>query len=232
MHILIVEDDAPTAQALDILCHKTFQKKLKLVKTAPNLTLAGIYLAEYPIDLLFLDVNLGTQNGFELLKTSFADSMHTIVISSDTTNALTSFDFDVLDFMSKPFTAERFQKAVAKLDKVASKRSRFRSKLPIRSGEAIELIEIDQILYLAADGNYTVFYLEDGSEHRSRKTLENVAQDLDEEFLRIHRSYFVRAAKIEKILNESKGKYAVVLKGGIKLPVSRNLYPDLRDALL
>jgi two-component system response regulator LytT len=104
MRILIVEDERPTAEDIKMLVEHILNKEITSIHIETTLDSAMWYLKEKSIDVLLLDLNLNSKDGFQLLKQVVSQSFHTIVISANTNRAIEAFENGVLDFIPKPAT--------------------------------------------------------------------------------------------------------------------------------
>ena len=121
MRILIVEDESSIAQRIQRMVAEATKQKA-VIKMAYTVDQASLYLKENVIDLLLLDLNLNGKSGFELLQQAVAGSFHTIIISAYKEKAIEAFEYGVLDFVSKPFTQERLQKAIERFEQKRTKK--------------------------------------------------------------------------------------------------------------
>ena len=151
--VLMVEDEFMVAKRLSRFIHLAFDKQALKFKHCVSLEDAQDYLASNSIDVLFLDLNLQGSDGFTLLKQQLCESFHTIVVSANSDRAIEAFDLGVLDFVAKPFTQQRIQKAVDRLGQIANTHIKF---LPYKHLGNIELLPIEQIHYIKADGHYSL----------------------------------------------------------------------------
>jgi two-component system response regulator LytT len=120
MRILIVEDERPTAEDIQLLVKIILKKEISSIHIETTLTNALVYLREKPIDVLLLDLNLHERDGFQILKEFSGKSFHTIVISADTDQGKNILQYDKLDFIPKPYNAQRLQAA---FDRIKSSHS-------------------------------------------------------------------------------------------------------------
>lgn len=205
MKCLIIEDERPAQRVLE-----------KFIENSPNLTLSGVFktamdaqatLGRGSVDLIFLDINLPLISGIELLK-SLKNPPLVIITTAYSEYALESFELDVVDYLLKPFSFERFVKATNKafkLDKAESSMASESFKTP--SNEQI-IINVDKVLYqlniadvyyVASDKDYVCFYA------RQRKyvllgSLKNWIEKLkDKGFCQIHKSYLINLNHIVKV---------------------------------
>lgn len=110
MNILIVEDEAILAQRIQRLVTDILVDHPLNIRLEHSLESAQMFLDKHPVDLLFLDLNLDGEDGFELLKNSTRTPFPTIIISAYKELAIDAFEYGVLDFVRKPVTTERLEK--------------------------------------------------------------------------------------------------------------------------
>ena len=225
MRVLIVEDVTLIAERIERLTREYF--KPCQVKTSHSIDDARFLVNEEPFDLLFLDLNLNGEDGFELLKELSSTSFLTIVITANKSEAARAFDLGVFDFISKPLTKKRFEIAVERFKDSSFQKDSIIKTLTIRSNKQIELIEIKNILYVKASGHYTDIYLKNSEHYLYDKSIEKCLEILPQEFLRIHRSYITNRANIKRIINHGAGRYEVELLNNKKIPLNRVWYKKL-----
>lgn len=231
MRVMIVEDEPLIAQRLERMCREILGDQLESLRVSGMFAEAQARLDETPIDLMLLDLNLHGRDGIELLKSSLAESFHTIVVSANTDQALRAFEYGVLDFVPKPFTQERLAQALERATDRAGRSAGAAKYLAVRKHGRVELIAIDQILYVEGAGAYAELVLEDGTRELHDKTLEKLLALLPPGFVRIHKSYLVRLSAVKQ-LNASEGsRYEAQLKNGVRLPIGRARYKELRQSL-
>ncbi|MEI7014432.1 LytR/AlgR family response regulator transcription factor [Leptospira licerasiae] len=230
---VLVEDDKLMARTIQHYCREAFGKSLVSLKTFDELTPALYSIKENPIDLLLLDINLKGQSGYEILKLPEKDSFYTIVISSDKQNAVSAFDFGVLDFVAKPFTRERFIAAIDRMKSAsASKADSLRkNSISLKKDGMIEVIRFQDILYLEASGNFTEIHLKSGRKELIRKTMESVLSELNSDFFRSHRSFIINLSEVKKILHGKGNHFKVLLGDSAEVALSRSNYGALKEML-
>jgi two-component system, LytTR family, response regulator LytT len=230
MRILIVEDEKVAARGLQRMVQEILGKEISWIGWESSLDASKYALSENPVDVLFLDLNLNGENGFELLQGAVAGSFHTIVVSANEDQALRAFEFGVLDFVPKPVSRERLEKALHRVkDKdFSGKRAKY---LPIRKPKGIALIQLEDVSYFRGDGNYVEIRLKTGASEFHRQTLDSLAKVLPSRFSRIHRSYIVDMRDFKCVISHGGGRYDVELEGGIKLPLSRTYHKNLKNVI-
>ncbi len=227
MRILIVEDEKVAARGLQRMVEDFLGKEISWIGWEASLEASKASLAENPVDILLLDLNLNGENGFELLQGAVAGSFHTIVVSANEDQALRAFEYGVLDFVPKPVSAERLEKALNRV-KDANYAGKHAKYLPIRKPKGVVLINLEEVAYFRGDGNYVEIRLKTGVSEYHRQTLDSLAKVLPPQFSRIHRSYIVDRRGVRCVISHGGGMYDVELEGGAKLPLSRVHYKDFK----
>lgn len=230
INAVVVEDEYMIAKRLKRFVDLSFQSQGGAnTRIFHQLDDASEYLSEHHIDVLFLDLNLNGKDGFNLLQSQLSKGFQTIVVSANTDRAIEAFDLGVLDFIGKPFTQERIDKAVARLFSVERKGSC--KYLTYQTGKQLKMLPIASIKYLRADGHYTEVYHNNEDSILHEKNLEALLTILPPQFFRIHRSYAVNLEMIDHLTAHSGSKYTVTLTTGQNLPVGRTKVQSLRMAM-
>jgi DNA-binding LytR/AlgR family response regulator len=232
MKLLVVEDEPLVAQRLARFCREILGERLERLELASSLPEATAWLDENAIDVALLDLNLDGADGMELLKRSVAGSFHTVIVSANTDRALEAFQYGVLDFVPKPFTSERLGVALARVMAPAGRAAFAAKHLAVKKAGRIELVSMDEVLYVKGAGNYSELVLANGRHELHDKTLERLQSILPPDFERIHKSYLVRLGSIKALHAAEGSHYEAELKNGTRLPVGRTRYKELRDQLL
>ncbi|KAB1159380.1 response regulator [Tenacibaculum aiptasiae] len=222
MKVLIVEDITLVAYYIVDLTKKHLPNSK--ITVSHSLKDAQYYIKEEIYDLLLLDLNLNGKSGFTLLKSVMAESFQTIIITANRENAVTAFDYGVLDFISKPIIETRFKAAI---DRFLNNSSSYRENLKylsIKVKNIIKLIDIENIEFIKACGNYSEISTNDNNKHLHDKNLEKLTKILPDSFIRIHRSYVVKKSKIKNIIKHGGGKYSIELNTGNTVALSRTIY--------
>jgi two-component system, LytTR family, response regulator len=193
-------------------------------------------------DLVFLDIQMPEKNGFEVVKALDAKTMPAVIfVTAYDQYALQAFDVHALDYLLKPFNRDRLHKAVAharsqidarrigqlderltSLIKDLKTDRKYLERLVVKSVGRVFFLKVDEIDYIEAAGNYVK--LHSGREsHMIRETMNGIEAKLDpDRFLRIHRSTVVNIDRIKELHPMFSGDYAVILRNGTELALSRN----------
>lgn len=192
-------------------------------------------------DVLYLDVQLGTRSGFEVLE-GLRDTVTPVIVftTAYSEHAVRAFDLQALDYLLKPFDRDRFLQSAARVRAALAapdrgdweeRMRRMLATMPDRSPPARQILlrETDRAYFvlvadiqrISAAGNYVEVHTE-GKVHLIRESLSSfVAQLAPEEFLRVHRSHVVHIGFIAEIYPMFHGDYELVLRDGERLPLSR-----------
>ncbi len=193
-------------------------------------------------DLVFLDIQMPEKNGFEVIKSLPAKKLPTIIfVTAYDQYALQAFDVHALDYLLKPFNRERIKRAVARAREHIEHRrignlderlnslitdlrgeKRYLDRLVVKSVGRVFFLKSDEIDWIEAAGNYVKLHV--GREaHMIRETMNGIEAKLDpRKFLRIHRSTVVHIDRIKELHPMFSGDYAVILRNGTELALSRN----------
>lgn len=227
MNILIVEDESRIAKRIERLTRDIFGKALQSLTHINTLHEALAFIETHSLDLVLLDLNLNGEDGFDLLTTAVSGSFHTIVISAYKDQAIAAFEYGVLDFVPKPFNRDRLEQA---FNRTITKEKPLTpiKYLAVKSRHKIQLIPIEEVLYIKGAGAYTELFLADGKKELHDKSLEMLEQLLSNSFERTHKSYLVKMSEVKEIIVASGSKYMAELKNGALIPIGRTKYKDIK----
>jgi two-component system LytT family response regulator len=240
MKILIV-DDEPLARER-VRRHLRDEPGVEIVGEAGNGREAVAVIEEKTPDLVFLDVQMPEMNGFDVLKALEENKIPAIVFTTAYDKyAIQAFEFHALDYLLKPFSRERFRRAVRHAreqlensrqsgsidERLVSllenlKAKKYLERIVVKNSGRVFFIKTDEIDWIEAAGNYLKLHV--GREaHLIRETMQSIEAKLDpEKFFRIHRSTLVQIDRIKELHPLFSGDYAVILRNGAELNLSRN----------
>ena len=205
MNCIIIEDQPPAQRILQKYLEDL--GSLHLRGTFSDALQALELLKTEPIDLIFLDIHLPKLSGIDFLK-SMPHSPAVILTTAFPDYALESYELNVVDYLLKPFSFQRFVKAVSKVPPQNSPDPRAeaanapltRPEIFIKAGYEHIRIATDDIVYIKSDADYTEVVLPQ-KKHLSSEPLRNWLAILDaQRFGRVHKSYIVNTARIVKVL--------------------------------
>ena len=221
--IAIAIDDEPIALEV-VRSHSSKVPFINLKAEFTDAFKAMEYIQKEDIDLIFLDIKMPDISGIEFLKSLNKKPM-VIFTTAYSEHAVTSFELDAIDYLLKPFSLSRFIKACNKAYELFQLRNKNGNTdfIFLKTGYEQEKVNFGDILYLEAAGNYVNFVLKDKS-LLSRMTFAELDAILPRnKFIRIHRSYIVAVARIDKI-----ERHQIHLKD-IVLPVSESYMQNLSE---
>ncbi|CAM1344312.1 LytR/AlgR family response regulator transcription factor [Tenacibaculum amylolyticum] len=201
----VIVDDEPLATKL-IANHIAKIDTLEVVAICNSAIKAFEVIHTTQVDLLFLDINMPNLTGIDFLK-SLKNPPKAILTTAYRDYAIESYDLEVLDYLLKPITFERFFKAIEKflrnsntpdpVEKTAHTLSKEDDFLLIKSGNKHHKILIKNILYIESLKDYIQFHLEDDKRVVSKYKISDIENELKaKSFLRVHRSYLINTTKI------------------------------------
>ncbi len=200
--IAIAIDDEPIA--LDIIkSHASKLPILTLAETFTNAFEAMHYLQLYPVDLIFLDIKMPDINGIDFLQ-ALSNSPMIIFTTAYSEHAVKSFELDAIDYLLKPFSLPRFIKACNKASelytlRLKAARDPAQEFLFIKDGYEQIKVQLEDILFVEAAGNYTKIILRDQSMLSTRMTISEMLKLLPpKRFKRTHRAFIIALDKVDK----------------------------------
>ena len=219
LRVAAIDDEPP---ALELIRQYVARiPELKLVEVFTDALSAAEFLRQSPVDLLFLDIQMPDISGIELAR-SMKNRPMIIFTTAHKQFAVEGFNLDAVDYLLKPFSFERFSRAVQK----AMEYHQYRSKAPSEPGNALfvyseyRMIKIDwsEIEYIESMEDYIRIHLTNQKPVMTLMTLKAVLEKLpSDRFRRIHRSFVVAVPKVRSVLNKK-----VKLASGVELPVSES----------
>jgi len=230
LRVVIVDDELLARQRIEDLLAKE-----------PNVEIAGIardgneaieVIRALEPDLVFLDVQMPGRTGVEVAEELGAEAMPvTIFTTAYERFALKAFDVAAIDYLVKPFDDERFAQALARARKAIETRpapkSEYLERIPVESRGQIRVVPVALIDYITASGPYAELHIGDRT-FAIREKMQTLEEKLDPAiFFRIHRSAIVRLDRIDTLLHAAGGDYAIRLKDGTELSVSRSRREEL-----
>lgn len=217
----LIIDDEQLARAL----LKEFIKKtpyLNLIGECKNPLEAYAFLENKSIDLVFLDIQMPDLNGIEFLK-SLKSRPSVIFTTAYSEYALDGFELDVIDYLVKPFSFDRFLKATNKAKEWNAVKSRentpkdIKDHISVYADHKVYKLKLDDILYIEGLKEYVSYYTTDNKRIIALESLKNLEETLPaHKFIRIHKSYIV---PIDKIKSMEGNEVEIAQK---KIPIGRS----------
>lgn len=232
MKILAVTNTLAEAVDLERHCRAILVDKLERFAATDSPASAAARLGESAFDLLLLDPDLPGGDGLRLLSARSPGSFKTIVVSAREDLALHAFECGVLDFVPRPVSRDRMALAIQRASGHMEARPSPEPFLAVRRLGRIDLVAIDDLLYVEGADKYSELVLTNGQRSFYDKCLGSVEAALPRSFVRIHKSYLVRFATISRLHVHKGSRYFAELKNGLRLPVGRSRYETIKARLI
>jgi len=203
-------------------------------------------IMQYQPDIIFLDIQMPKINGFEMLE--IIDYQPAVIFTTAFDEyAIQAFEQHAVDYLLKPITKTRFDRAMAKfldsqhleagkkntrnlLDKMHQTDGKL-ERVVVKTGAKIKIIPVSSIIYLEADDDYVKIHTDEGT-FLKNKTMASFEEQLDPaRFVRVHRSFIVRIDHIARLEPHEKDSYVAVLADGSQVSVSKSGYARLKQTL-
>ena len=242
---IIVDDEPKCCKTLSALLER-FCPEIEVAAVCSNGLEALTKIQEQSPSLVFLDVEMPTMNGFEMLEKISTVNFHLIFTTSYDQYALKAFRFSAIDYLLKPIDRDELQRSVQKVvrqmqipvpQQLEILMERIKqpakpvNKIALSTLEGLQMIPVDSIIQCESDDNYTILLLKDKRKIVVSSTLKDIEELLEEyPFVRVHRSHLVNLNEIEKYLR-GEGGY-LIMSDGSSIDVSRSKKESLLKKLL
>jgi two-component system LytT family response regulator len=239
----VIIDDEPLARSI-IREYLEEYRQIEIVEECKD-GFEGIKaIMQHQPELIFLDVQMPKINGFEMLE--LVDQPPSVIFTTAFDEyAIKAFEAHAVDYLLKPFSKERFDKAIQKLMEKAGTVTNNQSSLlataaespqqshriVVKTGGKIQIIPVYEIDYLEAADDYVKIYTKKGV-FLKNKTMNYFEHVLNvQQFVRTHRSFIINVSMINRIDPYEKDNHIAILQSGAKIPVSKTGYGRLKTIL-
>ncbi len=235
MNCIVIDDEEMARAIMGQLIENN--PKLKLVQSFSDAIQAIKYLNQNQVDLIFLDIHMPAFTGFDFIQT-IKNPPKVVLVTSDKNFAIEAFEYEcIVDYLVKPITEDRFQKAIHKAESTTV--STVPSPIETKNAEPQDTvnefyinidrrlikIEFASVNFVEAKGDYSQIKT-DGKNYLVHSTLKKIEEKLPKDlFLKVHRSYIINTKKIIDIEDNS------VLIAKDVIPVSRSNKAELMNRL-
>jgi len=241
----LIVDDEPIARAR-VLSLLLEEPDVDVVGECASGSQAVSFIRSQSPDLVFLDIQMPEMDGFEVARALQPERMPALVfVTAFDQYALRAFECHALDYLLKPFSAQRFKSALSHARQQLAQRQAttlgrqlleilpemrprepVRDRLVVRSSGRVYFVRITDIDWCEAAGNYVSLHVGSQS-HLTRETMSRLESQLDQRFVRIHRSTIVNVDRVQELRSSFNGEHVLLLRDGTRLTLSRGY----RDAL-
>jgi two-component system LytT family response regulator len=241
--VLIVDDELPARSVLREMLSPL--PGARIVGECSNGFEAVRMVTELHPDVLFLDIEMPKLNGFEVLEL-IDPAIAVVFVTAYDQYAVKAFEVRAVDYVLKPFSAQRIAEAfesvrlragkprphdASELAAAARPDGTFLQRIVVREGPRIHVIPVDSLDSVEAQDDY-IALRSGGRTSLKQQTLSSLAGSLDPaRFVRVHRSYLINLDRLERIEPYSKNSHVATLSDGSRIPVSREGHSRLRKLL-
>ena len=231
---IIVDDELKSRESLRILI-EDFCDNVKVCALCQNVDEAIHAIEKHNPDIVFLDVQLQRETGFDLLARLKHVEFEVIFTTAYSEYAIKAFRFSAIDYLLKPIDISDLQRAIAKVNKKVNDNITLRlqhliqnlqvpssdhHKLALPTLEGLIFVKVSDITYCEASSNYTTIVMQDGKKYLVSRTLKEYEDLLSSHnFFRIHNSYLINLNAIKKYVR-GEGGY-VIMNNDQSIAVSR-----------
>jgi DNA-binding LytR/AlgR family response regulator len=212
---IAVDDEPPALKLIENFASKT--ELIKLDKTFTSPTEALKHLRKFPVDLLFLDIQMPSLSGIDFYKQVNQETM-VIFTTAHSSYAVEGFNLSAIDYLLKPFTFERFMQAANKAQEFyqfTHQSEKTEQKfIFIRADYKLIKIAVSDILFIEGLDDYLKIHLPQDKTIVARLTMKAIMEKLPaKEFIRVHRSFIIPFSRIENVRNK------IIMVAGEEIPI-------------
>jgi DNA-binding LytR/AlgR family response regulator len=220
INCVIIDDEELARTLLEIYVGKV--STLNWMGSFENPIDGLTFLNSNQVDLLFIDIQMPELNGTDFAELIAKSQTKIIFTTAYSKYALKGFELNVLDYLLKPITFNRFLAAVQKFSR---NETQPKDHIVVKSGYDLYKIAPGDILYIESDSEYVHYHLEKGKKIMANQSLSKLLLTLPDSFLRVHRSYIVNGGKVTGL----KGRELLIMDK--KIPVSDSFYEVVKSKL-
>ena len=240
---VIVDDEDLARQVIREML--TTHSEIEIIGECANGFEAVRAVSELKPDLMFLDVQMPKLDGFEVLEL-VGNDVAVIFATAHDEHALRAFEVHAVDYLLKPFRAERFETALERAKQriggtlpfrpeelAAATRipGQYAERIVVKDGTRVHIFPVSKLDYAEAQDDY-VALAHQGKKYLKQQTVSSLEAALDpKSFVRIHRSYIVNLERVTRLEPYGKDTHVAILDDGTRLPVSRSGYARLKTFL-
>ncbi len=256
LQVLIVDDERPARRRLERLL--SAREDFEIAGQAENGREAVEAIYRLAPDLVLLDVQMPKISGVDVVREVGPERMPAVIfVTAYDAYALEAFELAALDYLLKPFDAERFEQALNRAretvvrqeidvlrnrlvelldgeqsaERMAPEEPEYLKRITVKRRAQVKVIPVEEIDFISASGNYAELHVGDAV-YLIRERMQDLEKRLaPDQFLRVHRSHIVRLDRIDALLFGEGGNYAVKLENGRRLKVSRSRRDELEKRL-
>lgn len=245
---IIIDDEPAAISVLNQLLQRTCNEEVKVIATSDSPEEGKLLIEQHKPDLVFLDIEMPSMTGFELIRSIPDPEFYVVFVTAYDAYAIEAFELSAIDYLLKPVGAEKVIRVVQKikndlkkhqsqitiqmqqLENLLKQNSSRDKKIGLGMSDKIVFLNINDILFCAAQGAYSNVHLQDGRNIVTSRTLGEYEELLNNHyFFRIHHSYLINMNHVKEF-QRYEGGY-VVMENNTKLEVSQRKRKDFLEAM-
>lgn len=225
---LLVDDEILNLKNLEAILNNNFPE-IEIIGMFQNVHDAKNFMEANPIDLLFLDVSMPVENGFDLLNYFPERDFQVIFVTAHEEYAINAIRVGAIDYILKPILISELKAAVESVKRLFpdAAKTEISNKLTLSYEGGKSIIDWNDILYIKGNDNISTIYLSKNRKITISKTLKYFEDLLDANFIRIHKSYILNVKFASRII--TKEVHFIELEDGTQLPISRRNYSKVNE---
>jgi len=243
LNAIIVDDEKHSRETLKNMV-EGFCDGVNILATASSVAEGLQTIAQHKPDLVFLDIELQTGTGFDILNSLPSIDFEVIFTTAFDQYAIRAVKFSSLDYLLKPIDLEELQKAIEKAKIIKDKeaytdqlkallqnlKQPSLSRICLSTNDGFEFVNVSDISHCTAEGSYTVFVMTNGTKIMVSKHLKAYETLLtDHPFMRVHNSFLINLKEVNKFV-KSDGGY-IIMNNGDHISISRNKKDAFLEAM-
>ena len=246
LKVIIVDDESHGRSFLRKLCNLYYGEKIRIVDECDSVQKAVISIKKHNPDIVFLDIQMPDENGFELFKYLDTITFEIIFTTAHKEYAISAIKNSALDYLIKPINIDDFKLAIARVEKAKSDKINFnrykllaenianqntgKERIVFPSKTGFEVVQSNTIVYCKSDGAYTTVHTLDKKYFTSKSFKETCELLNSSNFLRVHRSFLIN---INFVISFRSDEFILEMITEDKIPVSDKSFTkkELIDAI-
>ncbi|MFV8323716.1 LytR/AlgR family response regulator transcription factor [Flavobacterium sp. LB3P21] len=243
---IIVDDESHARSFLKKLCNHLYNNKIEIVDECDSVKKAVTSIKKHNPDIVFLDIQMPEENGFELLKNFESIPFEIIFTTAHKEYAIDAIKNSAIDYLIKPIDIEGFKSAITRVKRVKSEKNNFdrykllaenianqntgKERIVFPSKTGFEVVQANTIVFCKSDGAYTTVHTLDKNYFTSKSFKETCELLHSANFLRVHRSFLIN---INFVVSFRSDEFILEMITGDKIPVSDKSFTkkELIDAI-
>jgi two-component system LytT family response regulator len=243
---IIVDDESHARSFLKKLCNHLYNNKIEIVDECDSVKKAVTSIKKHNPDIVFLDIQMPEENGFELLKNFESIPFEIIFTTAHKEYAIDAIKNSAIDYLVKPIDIDDFKLAITRVERAKSEKNNFdrykllaenianqntgKERIVFPSKTGFEVVQANTIVFCKSDGAYTTVHTLDKNYFTSKSFKETCELLHSANFLRVHRSFLIN---INFVVSFRSDEFILEMITGDKIPVSDKSFTkkELIDAI-